>query len=262
MLNLQFNYMFIYKITNTINGKVYIGQVYNKSIEKRFIRHIKCACPNNPMLIDRAIYKYGKENFIVEQIDEANSISELNEKEQYWIKFYNSTDKMFGYNLTPGGEGGNTYLNKTKEELDEIKRKISIANSGKNNAMSTAIKALNVKTNEIIHFDTLIAACKYFNHKQKGAFVDRAKGLSKYLWRGEWTFAYEDNEFFTDLKEYHDRSLNNGKKVKIIDIDTGKEEIFNSISKLIEAYPEIKRSDLKFMDNECIYDATYKIIKL
>lgn len=254
--------MFIYKITNTINGKIYIGQVYNKSIEARFDRHIKSAFPENPMLIDKAIYKYGKENFIVEQIDIATTIKELNEKEKYWIKFYNSTDRNIGYNLTPGGEGGNTYLNKTKEELDEIKRKISKANSGKNNGMSKSIKALNVKTNEIIHFDTLAAACKYFNHKQKGAFVDRAKGLSKYLWRREWTFAYEDNEFFTDLKEQYDSSLRNGKKVKIIDIDTGKEEIFNSISKLIEAYPEIKRSDLKFMDNECIYDAAYKIIKL
>ena len=254
--------MYIYKITNTINGKVYIGQVYNKSIQARFERHIKEASQNHSMHIDRAIYKYGKDNFMVEQIDEANSLSELNEKERYWIKFYNSTNKTFGYNLTPGGDGGNTYLNKTKEELDEIKRKISIANSGKNNAMSVAIKALNVKTNEIIHFDRLAAACEYFNHKQKGTFVERAKGLSKLLWRGEWTFAYEDNEFFTDIKERHDRSLNNGKKVKIIDIDTGKEDIFNSISKLIESYPEIKRSDLKFVDNECIYDAAYKIIKL
>lgn len=254
--------MYIYKITNTVNGKIYIGQVYNKSIQARFDRHIKEASQNHPMYIDRAIYKYGKNNFIVEQIDTANSLSELNEKEQYWIKFYNSTDKNVGYNLTTGGEGGNTYLNKTEEERDEIKRKISVANSGKNNGMSVSIKALNVKTNEIIHFDTLADACKYFNHKQKGTFVERAKGLSKLLWRGEWTFAYEDNEFFTDLKERHDRSLNNGKKVKIIDIDTNKEEIFNSISKLIESYPEIKRSDLKFVDNECIYYESYKIVKL
>lgn len=262
MLNLQFNYMYIYKITNTINGKVYIGQTYNRSIYERFKGHLKSAKPTHPMLIDRAIYKYGKENFIVEQIDEANSLSELNEKEQYWIKFYNSTDRNIGYNLTTGGEGGNTYLNKSKEDLDKIKQKISIANSGKNNGMATAIKALNVNTNEIIHFETLAAACKYFNHKQKGAFAERAKGLSKYLWRGEWTFAYEDNEFFTDLKKEYDSSLRNGKKIKLVDIETGNAEIFNSISKLIEAYPEITRSDLKFVDNECIYDATYKIIKL
>ena len=185
MLNLQFNYMYIYKITNTINGKVYIGQTYNRSIEERFKGHVKCAKPTHSMLIDRVIYKYGKENFIVEQIDEANSLSELNEKEQYWIKFYNSTDRNIGYNLTTGGEGGNTYLCKTEEELDEIKRKISIANFGKNNAMSKSIKALNVKTNAVLHFDTLNAALKYFNHKQKGSFTMHCNGNAKYLWRGE-----------------------------------------------------------------------------
>ena len=93
--------MFIYKITNVINNKVYIGQVYNKSIEARFYRHVKEASPKNPIIVDRAIYKYGKENFIVEQIDTANSIEELNEKEKYWIAFYDSYKQ--GYNETPGG---------------------------------------------------------------------------------------------------------------------------------------------------------------
>ena len=255
--------MFIYKITNTINNKVYIGQVYNKSINARFDRHVKGAYPDNPMLIDRAIYKYGKENFIVEQIDTANSIKELNEKEKYWIKFYNSTDRKFGYNLTPGGEGGNTYLCKSDEEMNMIKRKISKANSGKNNGMAKSIKALNVKTNEIIHFETLGEALKYFNHRQKGSFVNHCERKAKYLWRGEWTFAYENNDFYTDLEEKYDSSLRNGKKVKITDIKSGNEQIFNSISKLLESYPEIKRSDIVFdKNNECVFDASYKIIKL
>ena len=255
--------MFIYKITNVINNKVYIGQVYNKSIEARFYRHVKEASPKNPIIVDRAIYKYGKENFIVEQIDTANSIEELNEKEKYWIRFYNSTDRNFGYNLTTGGDGGNTYLCKSKEEMDLIKQKISKANSGKNNGMAKSIKALNVKTNEVIHFETLAEALKYFNHRQKGAFVNHCERKAKYLWRGEWTFAYENNDFYTDLKEKHDRSLNNGTKVKIIDINSGYEQIFNSVSKLLDSYPEIKRSDIVFdKNNECVFDASYKIIKL
>lgn len=255
--------MFIYKITNTVNNKVYIGQVYNKSINARFDRHIKGANPDNPMLIDRAIYKYGKENFIVEQIDTASSIEELNEKEKYWIKFYNSTDRNVGYNLTPGGEGGNTYICKSDEELNLIKQKISKANSGKNNGMAKSIKALNVKTNEIIHFETLAEALKYFNHKQKASFIYHCERSAKYLWRGEWTFAYENDEFYTDLEEKYDSSLRNGKKVKITDIESGNEKIFNSISKLLESYPEIKRSDIVFdKNNECVFDASHKIIKL
>ena len=77
--------MFIYKITNKINNKIYIGQVYNKTVQDRFNRHIKEANSKNPILVDRAIYKYGKDNFIVEQIDEATSLKELNQKEKYWL---------------------------------------------------------------------------------------------------------------------------------------------------------------------------------
>lgn len=253
--------MFVYKITNTVNGKIYIGQVSNKTVQDRFNRHIKEARFNHPMLIDKAIYKYGADNFVVEQIDIASSKEELNQKEKYWIKYYNSTDKNIGYNLTEGGEGGNTYLNKTEEEMNDIKHKLSIANSGNKNGMSKQIKALNVKTNEILHFETLISACKYFDHKQKGTFIKYCDNKAICLWKGAWTFAYEENNFNTDLPEKYDRSLNKGTKVKLIDLETNDEKIFNSLNKLNE-YLGISKNELTFIDNECIYDAAYKIIKL
>jgi group I intron endonuclease len=72
--------MIIYKITNNINNKVYIGQTI-ESIKKRWQRHTwRCTIERNKMAITNAIIKYGKENFIIEQIDIANSIEELNEK--------------------------------------------------------------------------------------------------------------------------------------------------------------------------------------
>lgn len=164
--------MYIYKITNKLNNKVYIGQVYNKTIMDRFNRHIKEASPKSRSYIGRSIYKHGYSNFICELIDTATSLQELNEKEKYWIKYYNSIDRNFGYNLTSGGDGGNTYLCKNEKEMLEIKHKISIANNGSNNGMSKHIKALNARNNEIIHFDTLREACKYFNHKQKKFIFD------------------------------------------------------------------------------------------
>lgn len=82
--------MFIYKITNIQNNKVYIGQTI-RPIEERFKRHINDALNN---ILDthfaRAIRKYGKDSFIIEQIDSANTAEELTSKEQYWIKYYNS----------------------------------------------------------------------------------------------------------------------------------------------------------------------------
>ncbi len=92
----------IYKITNKINGKVYIGQSIH--IEKRWKEHIFDNRKNS--LIHLAIIKYGKENFSFEVIEECNQ-KELNQKEQYWIKKYNSFEN--GYNLTRGGSQGFYY---------------------------------------------------------------------------------------------------------------------------------------------------------
>ena len=55
------------------------------------------------MLISRAIAKYGKENFTIEEIDGANSLSELNYLEKHYICKFNSLDKKCGYNVRPGG---------------------------------------------------------------------------------------------------------------------------------------------------------------
>lgn len=149
---------------------------------------------------------------------------------------------------------------KSKEEMDEIKHKISIANIGKNNSQSKQIKALNVITNEVIHFDTLHAACQYFNHVQKSSFVNHCENKAKYLWRKEWTFAYEENEFNTNLGKEHDRSLNKGTKVKLIDLNTNEEQTFNSLNRL-NSYLGKRKGELKFTNNECLYK-NYKIIKL
>jgi group I intron endonuclease len=96
--------MIIYKITNKINKKIYIGQTIQK-MKDRFYRHIWNAKhkKNASILLENAIRKYGEENFIIEQIDKAKNIEELNEKEIYWIKKLISNNKIFGYNLMSGG---------------------------------------------------------------------------------------------------------------------------------------------------------------
>ena len=90
--------MIIYKTTNLVNGKIYIGQ------DKY----------NNPMylgsgkILHLAFQKYGIENFNKEILEECESVQELNEREKHWISFYNSTDRKIGYNIALGGNGGDT----------------------------------------------------------------------------------------------------------------------------------------------------------
>ncbi|MBQ5474538.1 MAG: GIY-YIG nuclease family protein [Lachnospiraceae bacterium] len=88
--------MWIYKITNIQNNKVYIGQSI-RPIEQRFKRHINDAINNKlDTHFARAIRKYGKDSFRIETIDTAQTQEELNQKEQYWIQQYDSVNN--GYN--------------------------------------------------------------------------------------------------------------------------------------------------------------------
>lgn len=94
----------IYKITNLINNKIYIGQTIY-SIEERWKAHCTCVKYNNHhSLFHNAIRKYGEENFKIELIDTADTFEELNEKEIKYIKEYNSLTPN-GYNMTEGGQG-------------------------------------------------------------------------------------------------------------------------------------------------------------
>ena len=116
--------MYIYKITNKINQKMYIGQTINP-IEERFHRHIQDAMSGRlDTHFARAIRYYKPENFKIELIDTATSQEELTQKEHYWINFYDAVNK--GYNETNSvtKSGGNTYSSKTSEELTAIKEKI------------------------------------------------------------------------------------------------------------------------------------------
>lgn len=90
----------IYIIKNKNTGQMYIGQSIN--IKKRWHEH--CNQKNNTY-IDRAIKKYGKNNFsfrIITQLPNNKKI--LNEHEKYWIDFYNTFNNPKHYNLTPGGD--------------------------------------------------------------------------------------------------------------------------------------------------------------
>lgn len=90
--------MVIYKVSNNINDMVYIGQTI-RLLERRWSQH--CS-KNMDSYLSRAIRKYGKENFRIEIIDTAQTIEELNEKEVYWIAFYNCISPIW-YNLVTGG---------------------------------------------------------------------------------------------------------------------------------------------------------------
>ena len=153
--------MFIYKLTNTLNNKIYIGlttETISERCRKR-IAEAKYRGSRNSYILN-AIRKHGSEVFKVEQIDTANSLEELQQKEIFYIQQYNSTNRNIGYNLTKGGEGnlGLKMSDKTKEKIRQkaIGRKVSI---------ETKIKMSNFKKTNNIDFFKAIENCKLHNLK-------------------------------------------------------------------------------------------------
>ncbi len=113
--------MVIYKITNNVNGMLYIGKT-KRLITERWKQHCNDARNKSKCFrFQEDILKYGKENFTVEQIDEAETDEEACEKEIYWIKQYNSLYPN-GYNVSKGGKNtGNMkkIMNTTTGEVFE-----------------------------------------------------------------------------------------------------------------------------------------------
>lgn len=143
--------MIIYKITNKISGKCYIGQTINR-VSNRFYRHKN----DSSFPIGKAIKKYGITNFDFEIICSTWNRENLNALERYFISHYNSISPN-GYNLEYGGTD-------TKEKSKETIEKIRLSSLGRK-ILSKRIPIVSVDllTKEILKFDCIRDAAKHFN---------------------------------------------------------------------------------------------------
>ena len=118
--------MIVYKITNIINSKVYIG-ITTCSLEYRWSKHItESKNIKNTKHLYKSMRKYGLENFSIEQIDSTNDFKKLGELEREYIKLYDSQNPQKGYNLTAGGEScqwdGNSSAKLTYDDVVDIRK--------------------------------------------------------------------------------------------------------------------------------------------
>lgn len=123
---------YIYKITNLLNNQIYIG-LTTRTVDARWKEH----CRHNSQLIDKAIEELGKENFSIETIEECDE-DVLDEREQYWINYYNSFNN--GYNNTLGGRDNNYVM------TDKISLVLSLWDEGLTINRIVEYTKLNVET--------------------------------------------------------------------------------------------------------------------
>lgn len=117
---------YIYKTTNLINGKIYIGQHHGD-----FNIHYH----GSGNLIRNAVKKYGVGNFETQLIEECFNDSELNDREIFWINYFDSRNLDIGYNLHKGGISspvyGKTSHRKGKKLSAETRKRMSEADTGR-----------------------------------------------------------------------------------------------------------------------------------
>lgn len=112
--------MLVYKVTNLINGKVYVGQTIH-SLEHRKSGHERDArCEaKTTVLFHNALLKYGYDNFKWEVLKECSSQKELDYYEDYYIKEFNTLNREKGYNLKSGGKLGVVFTDEIKAKIRE-----------------------------------------------------------------------------------------------------------------------------------------------
>lgn len=125
----------IYKITNKINNKAYIGKT-EIGLKARWKRHKNNARYTNDRKLYRAINKYGSDSFLIEILEYCN-VDILNDREIYYIKLYDTF--KHGYNMTLGGDGGKY------EPSQETKEKISRSNTGRKHTKQAKEKISKAK---------------------------------------------------------------------------------------------------------------------
>lgn len=118
-MNNKFGIIYCHK--NKINNKVYIGQTTQNTNRRWRNGEGYKGCP----YFYRSIKKYGWDNFDHIILEENLEVSELNEKEKFYIQKYNSSNPKYGYNLTNGGEGCSGYIfsENTRKILSEQSKK-------------------------------------------------------------------------------------------------------------------------------------------
>jgi group I intron endonuclease len=123
--------MIIYKTTNLINGKFYVGQ--DSKNDPDYL--------GSGVLIKKAIEKYGRENFKKEVLEQCITKEKLDERETYWIDVFNSTNLEIGYNILKIGNSslGYKHVDETKKKMKESRRGRKLSESHKKNISKSSI---------------------------------------------------------------------------------------------------------------------------
>lgn len=182
--------MKIYKLTCLKNQKVYIGQT-SHDLQERLKMHKWFSKQERAkgLKIYKAINEFGIENFSIELLEEVNK-EEANQREVYWINFYNSVEEGLNTKGSLGKSGGDTLTN--NPNMKEISKKISDSKKGGKNPNATKVKMTDLETGEEKIFDAISICRDYLNlPKERHDIISkRCFGRIKTPYKGRYKFEY------------------------------------------------------------------------
>ena len=203
---------YIYKITNDLNGKIYIGKTL-KTPESRWQEHVRDSktdrCANRPLY--KAFQKYGVENFSLETLEECK-VENVNEREKHWIEVFGSFKN--GYNATVGGDGTHycdydliyslfqqgknikeisiitNYDESTcRKALDEFQVSFEIRQARGREVVIKTVMQIDKNTDEIIAiFPSIQKAYDSLNKQHSGHIAEVCKGKRKTAYGYKWKY--------------------------------------------------------------------------
>lgn len=233
-------YGFIYLTENLINGKKYVGQ---KKWDKKADTYL-----GSGTRLNKAIKKYGRENFKRIIIEQCKTKDELDKREIYWIDFYDAVAREDFYNIAKGGDGGNTIEGYTQKQKEDLSNKLSNMRKGKVNigaSNGNSSKIILLNTMEI--FDTIRQASKFYNISEDAIGQccagrkngkNRSAGILPDGNRGVWEY-YEEEKIY----EYTPFKVDYVSQTKsVICLTTG--EIFKSAKEAHKKHPTASRSGI------------------
>lgn len=181
----------IYCAYNLVNGKRYIGQTVQRLSERKAAHYNKNGAP----FFHKALIKYKKEDWEWKVIDTAYTKEELNNKEIFWIAFFDTTNPYKGYNIQKGGQ--NTI--QTKEEIKYARERLMNVIRKEYSLKDKMVKSiLCVETGEI--FCDCRAAANAYGIKSNSHITEVLKGKHKTAGGYHWAYSNDiscfKNAFF------------------------------------------------------------------
>lgn len=207
--------MFIYKTTNTVNGKSYIGKYAGK----------KSTYLGSGIALKKAISKYGRESFVREIIEECDNLKHLSKREEYWIEKLNAASSPNYYNMKEGGDGGWSHITKEHYQKRQDKRYGQKITPPTNSITSKYIQEYRVIVDGEEHI------IEGMNKVASFLKMDRTQ-----------VYVYLNNE--GPLQGYKYNSLEVSHYTKISYLIEGIE--YRSIEEVKEKYPNIKDGTLSY----------------